>query len=234
MIQAILFDLDGTLLPMNQDLFVQAYLGGLAKHMAPYGYNPKKTVQALWEGTGAMVRNDGTQKNETLLWNVFCKYFGADVRNDEPLFNQFYENEFQDVRHICGFDSRAANAVAEIKEMGYRLILATNPLFPAIATYSRVRWAGLSAEDFELITTYENSSHCKSNPQYYLDILDSQGLKPEECVMVGNDVAEDMIAQTLGMKVFLLTDNLINKGNCNIADYPNGSFPELLDFIRRL
>ena len=234
MIQAILFDLDGTLLPMDQDLFVKAYLGGLAKHMAPYGYDPEKIVQALWEGTGAMVRNDGSKNNEVLLWDTFCKYFGADARNDEPLFVQFYENEFQDVRHVCGYDSRAAEAIAQIKRMGYRLILATNPLFPAIATHSRVRWAGLSTDDFEIITTYENSRHCKPNPQYYLDILESRGLKPEECVMVGNDVTEDMIAQTLGMNVFLLTDNLINKDKRNIEEYPHGSFPELMDFIRRL
>ena len=234
MIQAILFDLDGTLLPMDQDLFVKAYLGGLAKHMAPHGYDPQKMVQALWEGTGDMVRNDGTQKNETLLWKTFCKYFGENARMDEPLFVQFYENEFQDVRHICGFDRRAAKSIAEIKELGYRLILATNPLFPAIATHSRVRWAGLSTDDFELITTYENSCYCKPNPKYYLEILDSQGLRPEECVMVGNDVTEDMVAQTLGMKVFLLTDNLINKENRDIDAFPNGSFPELMDFIRRL
>ena len=234
MIQAILFDLDGTLLPMDQDLFVKAYLGGLAKHMAPHGYDPQKIVQALWEGTGAMVRNDGSRKNETLLWNIFCKYFGEDVRKDEPLFIQFYENEFQNVRHICGFDPRAAQTIDEIKQLGYRLILATNPLFPAIATHSRARWAGLSTDDFELITTYENSCHCKPNPEYYLDILKSQSLAPEECVMVGNDVTEDMVAKSLGMKVFLLTDNLINKDNRSIDEFPNGSFPELMEFIRRL
>ena len=234
MIKAILFDLDGTLLPMDQDLFVKAYLGGLAKHMAPHGYDPQKIVQALWEGTGAMVQNDGSSSNETLLWSVFCKYFGDHARKYEPLFIHFYENEFQDIRHVCGFDVRAAETLAQIKEMGYRLILATNPLFPAIATHSRVRWAGLATDDFELITTYENSCHCKPNQQYYLDILDSQGLKPEECLMVGNDVTEDMVARTLGMKVFLLTDHLINKENRNIDEFPNGSFPELMDFIRRL
>lgn len=234
MVQAILFDLDGTLLPMDQDLFVKTYLGALAKYMVPYGYDPQKIIQALWEGTGTMVRNDGSQTNEALLWKVFCRYFGENARDDEHLLIQFYENEFQSVRHVCGYESRSADAIREIKEMGYRVILATNPLFPAMATHSRVRWAGLSVDDFELITTYENSSHCKPNPQYYLDILKSQGLSPEECVMVGNDVTEDMIAGSLGMKVFLLTDNLINKENKDISLYPNGSFPELMDFIRRL
>ena len=30
-------------------------------------------------------------------------------------------------------------------------------------------------------------------------------VSPEECLMVGNDVSEDMIAETIGMKVFLIT-----------------------------
>ena len=56
----------------------------------------------------------------------------------------------------------------------------------------------------------------------------------EECLMVGNDVTEDMVAKTLGMKVFLLTDCLINKNGKNIDDYPNGSFEQLTDFIKNL
>lgn len=49
--------------------------------------------------------------------------------------------------------------------------------------------------------------------------------------MVGNDVSEDMIAQDLGMQVFLLTDCLINKENEDISRYPHGSFPQLMDYI---
>jgi len=32
--------------------------------------------------------------------------------------------------------------------MGFRVALATNPIFPAIATEKRIRWAGLTPEDF--------------------------------------------------------------------------------------
>ena len=165
---------------------------------------------------------------------MFSGLMGRDTRADEALFVSFYENEFQQVKDACGFDPRAAEAIAQIKAMGYRTVLATNPLFPAIATHSRVRWAGLNPGDFELITTYETSRHCKPNPDYYRDILEILNLKPEECVMVGNDVSEDMIAQSLGMKVFLLTDCIINKGNQDIQQYPHGSFPELMEFIRAL
>ena len=128
----------------------------------------------------------------------------------------------------------AAETVRALHAMGYRTVLATNPLFPPTATQSRIRWAGLIPEDFEFITTYDNSSFCKPNPDYYREILGKLNLNAGECLMVGNDVNEDMIAQTLGMQVFLLTDCLINKENRDISQYPYGSFPELMDYIRGL
>lgn len=234
MIKTILFDLDGTLLPMDQEVFLKAYLGGLAQKMAPHGYDPEMLTASIWKGTGAMVMNDGSGTNEDVFWTVFSRLMGRDTRVDEPKFAEFYENEFQNVSKSCGFNPQAAEAIREIKDLGYRVALATNPLFPAIATHSRARWAGLNPDDFDLITTYETSRHCKPNPDYYRDILETLNLRPEECVMVGNDVGEDMIAESLGMQVFLLTDCIINKDNRDIAPYPHGSFPELMEFIRGL
>lgn len=234
MIKTVFFDLDGTLLPMDQEAFLEAYLGGLAAKMAPYGYEPRLLIKSIWKGTGAMVMNDGSKRNDECFWETFSGVYGRDTKADEPIFQEFYRNEFQNVAKACGFDERAAQVIQEIKEMGMGVVLATNPLFPAIATHSRAGWAGLNPEDFAYITTYENSFHCKPNPDYYREILDKLDLKAEECLMVGNDVAEDMVSQTLGMKVFLLTDCLINKENKDISQYPNGSFPELLEYIRSL
>ena len=231
MITTFLFDLDGTLLPMDQERFIKAYIGGLAAKMAPHGYKPELLVSSIWKGTEAMVRNDGLRGNEEIFWETFSAVCGRDTRADEPIFREFYETEFQNVKHSCGFDPRAKAVIDLLKQRGFRVVLATNPLFPAIATHSRARWAGLRPEDFELITTYENSRHCKPNPDYYQDILDTLQLKPEECVMVGNDVDEDMIAGKLGMEVFLLTDCLINKSGTDISRYPHGSFEELLGYI---
>ena len=36
--KTILFDLDGTLLPMDQDAFVKYYMGLFAQKMAPHGF----------------------------------------------------------------------------------------------------------------------------------------------------------------------------------------------------
>ena len=57
--KVILFDLDGTLLPMDQNVFVKAYFGGIAKRLAPRGYEPNALIDGIWKGTGAMIKNDG-------------------------------------------------------------------------------------------------------------------------------------------------------------------------------
>ena len=125
----------------------------------------------------------------------------------------------------------AAETVEKLKREGIRVALATNPIFPSIATEKRIQWAGLRPEDFEFFTTYENSKYCKPNLCYYEELLKQLNVKSEECLMVGNDVGDDMVAEDIGMKVFLLTDCLINKTNKIISDYNNGSFDKLLQFI---
>lgn len=230
--KAILFDLDGTLLPMDQDAFVKGYFSRLAVKLAPLGYDPKKLIDAIWTGTGAMVKNDGKTTNEEAFWQKFMQIFGEQARQDEPVFADFYANEFQQVRDICGYNPKAKEAIDAIKAMGYRTVLATNPIFPAIATESRMRWAGLELQDFELYTTYENSSYCKPNPAYYQEILDKIGLEGKECLMVGNDVTEDGAAAKLGMDVFLLPACLINKENKDISAYPQGDFSDLLAYLK--
>ncbi len=231
----ILFDLDGTLLPMpDQELFLKAYMKGLAAKVAPLGYEPKKLVDTVLMGTGDVIRNDGTATNETVFWKAFCGVFGEEALRHLPVFEAFYKNEFQQVSSTCGCDARAARLIAKLKDKGFRLVLATNPLFPAVATQSRIRWAGLNEADFELVTTYENSSFCKPNLKYYEEIVNKLGLDPAQCLMVGNDVGEDMIAGKLGMKTFLLTDCLINRVQADIDAYPHGSFEALEAYIESL
>ena len=234
-IKAILFDLDGTLLPMDQEAFVKAYLKLLAVRLAPLGYEPNKLVECIWAGTEAMVKNDGSCPNEKRFWDVFQTMYSAEImERDKVLIDQFYHEEFNRAKEACGFQPMSREILDLVNRSGWTAVLATNPVFPAPATENRIRWAGLTPEDFALYTTYENSSFCKPNPKYYLEILNKLGLVPEECVMVGNDVEEDMIAATLGMKVFLLTDCLISRHGTDLSAYPHGGFEELKKFLSDL
>ena len=219
---------------MDQDIFIKAYLGGLVKVLAPKGYEPKAIAGALWKGTEDMVKNDGTKTNEQVFWDSFSAILGENVRNEEALLDDFYATDFQKIKDVCGFATEAKEIVDRLNEEGIITVLATNPLFPAVATESRMRWAGLSPEDFRIYTTYETSRYCKPNLKYYQELIDELGLCAEECLMVGNDIGDDMVAEGLGMKVFLLTDCLINKTERAVEDFRHGDFNELKKYIEEI
>lgn len=209
--QAILFDLDGTLLPMDQEEFTNGYFRLLAAKMAPYGYDPGQLVDALWQGVGAMVKNDGGAVNSERFWAVFDRAMGKNCRADEPVFDGFYRNEFRQAVRFTQPSPLSAELVRMARRKAERVILATNPIFPRCGQVTRLGFVGLSDTDFHWVTDYENSRFCKPNPAYYQDILARFGLNPGECVMVGNDMEEDIVpAAGLGMETFLVTDCLIN------------------------
>ena len=231
MIKMVLFDLDGTLLPMNQDLFIKEYFAGISKRLVSYGYDPKKLVYAIGEGTKAMFLNNGEDTNEMTYWNKFAEFYGENRSVIEPQFEEFYIKDFSKLKDTCGCNPKAREVLDLIKSKKKDVALLTNPIFPRIATKQRIMWAGLGESDFKLYTTYENSSYCKPNLKYYIEAINKLGVKPEECLMVGNDVVEDMVAKKLGMKVFLLTDCLINKYQSDISIYPNGDFNDLINYL---
>lgn len=230
-ITTVLFDLDGTLLPLNQDEFVNKYFTHLATFLSSHGYETEKFTKAIWSGITAMTENNGRACNETVFWEDFSRFYGEKVREDMPLFEEFYRDHFIALKSICGWNPRMRNVIDRVKSAGRTVAIATNPVFPATATEQRVRWAGLSPEDFRIITTYENSCFSKPNPLYYADLTKKLGVKPEECLMVGNDTLDDMIAESLGMKVFLLTDCLVNRQGKDVNDYPHGDVDQLLSYL---
>ena len=95
MLKAVLFDLDGTLLPMNDNEFTRTYFGLLCKTVAPLGYDSKKLVDTLWAGTSKMYRNDGSKTNEEVFWDCFAEIYGKDKLKDKLAFDRFYSNEFK-------------------------------------------------------------------------------------------------------------------------------------------
>lgn len=233
-LKMVLFDLDGTLLPMDQDKFVKSYFGLLAKKMAGFGYKPDALIDGVWKGTGAMVKNNGAKTNESVFWETFAHLVKENAAEDIPIFEEFYRVDFQNVKDVCGCNPNAAKAVKRIKDMGLRTALATNPIFPSIATESRIKWAGLSPSDFEKYTSYENSHFCKPNPKYFAEVIEDLGVEPDECLMVGNDLGEDTPAESLGMKVFIVTDCLIEKSGVSLDDYPHGGFDELAEYVEEI
>ncbi len=232
--RTILFDLDGTLLPMDQEQFTKAYLRELGLKGEELGYGAYELVRAVMAGLEVMVTNDGSMTNEERFWEHFLDVFGGEVQAHAEEFDRFYQNEFRRVIHATQPTPLAKQYVETLKDKGYQLVLATNPIFPQAATFERMRWAGLDPEHFALVTTYDNSRYTKPNMDYYRDILKVIGAEPEECLMIGNDVQEDLCAAQLGMDVFLVTDDLINATGEDISHWQQGNRQDLLQLLQNL
>lgn len=231
-IKTLLFDLDGTLLPMDQDEFIAHYFAALTKKMAQFGYDPRELTDAVWRATEKMILDQGPHTNERVFWDEIEKIYGPRVRLDIPEFEAFYHNEFQDIAAICPSNPESRKLIDDLKQ-DYRIILATNPIFPAAATESRIRWAGLSPDDFELVTTYENSHAAKPSKAYFEEILEKMNLNPDECLMIGNDAREDLGALKAGIPVFLVTDHLLHGDHADLSEVPHGSFEDLRDYLKQ-
>ena len=231
-LKAVLFDLDGTLLPMDQDRFMELYMESLCRKLAPLGYDAELLSRAIWHGIRAMYRNKGKHANGAVFWNTFKKHYPDMHEDTAACLDSYYEKDFDKLSSVATPDPDAKKAVEYIRAQGLRVTLATNPLFPRVATEKRIKWSGFEEKDFEFFGSYEDSKYTKPNPDYYRSIYERMGLKPCECLMVGNDVDEDMAARELGMKVFLLTDHMINRHNKDISDYPHGDFNDLIEYIK--
>ena len=233
MLDTILFDLDGTLLPMDQNDFIKAYVTQLCRRYVPCGYDKDAIIKALWTGTAAMVKNDGTCTNEDRFWAAFDALLGdtAPIRDSIP---SFYTTEFDAVKEIAAPSPLAREIVDTLRGKGYDLILATNPLFPAEGVHTRLSWIGLSPEDFSLVTTYDNSTFCKPFPGYYQEILQKTGKTPAQCRMVGNNPLDDMSAAKLGLDVYLVTDYIENEKGRPIDGFPQGSLASVLAWSEAL
>jgi FMN phosphatase YigB (HAD superfamily) len=234
--KALLFDLDGTLLPMDREEFVRAYLPGISAVAAKLG-DPRKIADCILKSSYAMVKSTSTEKTlEQVFWDAFESLSGITRAASEPIFDRFYKGEaFDSLRAVTPAEPLAPDIVKAAHATGMRVILATSPLFPRIATEKRVYWAGLKPEDFELITTFEDFHAAKPNQAYYEELLGKLDLKGPDCIMVGNDAREDLPAPgALGMETFLLLNHaIIPDGYEYHCDY-KGDYKALLEFIRSM
>ncbi len=232
-IKAILFDMDGTLLPMDMDKFINLYFKELGKIMIPFGFTPDELKTKLFAGIKAMYKNDGHQSNMAAFWEVLAA--GHENLNLEEVIavtDAFYSNEFHRVKSCTDKNPLAVKAIALAHEKSEKVILSTNPLFPMAAQESRLSWVGLKPEQFDLITSYESDSYCKPNPQYFISICERMNLRPEECLMIGNDELEDMhCASSLGMQCYLVTDWMIPREGFS-WNGPKGTFEELIEYLK--
>lgn len=234
MITTVLTDLDGTLIPFEQEDFIKLYFSYLSKALAPLGYEPKEVVNAVWRGMDAMVRNDGSRTNCEAFWQTF-RWLTPGKPDAKPVCDSFYTGDFDKVRACLKYAPDRAPLIKRLKAAELRVVLATNPVFPPDGVKTRMKWVGLSEDDFELITTYDNSTCCKPNPAYFAEILAKLGVEPQNAMMIGNSVPEDIkAAQAAGMQAFLVPEFLENPQGEDISAFPQGTLDEAVDYALKL
>ncbi len=199
----LLLDLDDTLLNTNMDAFVPAYFQALAKELGPY-VAPDSMLRALLAGTNAMNTSDDFSRT---LEQVFGAEFypRMNLNHSElnaPLEN-FYDNIFPTLGRLTTQKPEAKPFIDWALSQNFRIVIATDPLFPRKATHHRLRWAGFDPEQFELVSSFENFHFTKTHPAYYAEVLGRMGWPEGSVLMVGNDMDRDIRpAKMLGLAAY--------------------------------
>jgi FMN phosphatase YigB (HAD superfamily) len=228
--KALLFDLDGTLLPMDLDVFTKAYFHGVTRKFAHL--RPDKLIGDILHGTASMVKScDRNSTNREVFWADFAARVGSSAGVLEPMFDEFYDREFASLRQVTLANPLARPLMENLFRKGFRVVIATNPIFPERAIRERLRWLEIDGLPYDLVTTYETMHFCKPNPDYYTEVLELLEIAPGDCLMIGNDVEDDLIAGNLGIRTFLVEDCLLNPKNLPIETDYRGSFADLAAYL---
>ena len=226
MLQAVFFDLDGTLLQVDMTIFIREYLGEISEAMAPL-VNPKVFAETLLVSTEIMAaERQENAINAEVFWADFAKRLGVSRDKLQPLLDAYYAHRFNNLAGLTARCDDAIPAVQKACDLGLKIVLATNPIFPEAAVRRRMEWAGVTDLPWELITTFENMHYSKPSPKYYLEIASQINVDPSRCLMVGNEVENDIIpARAVSMSTFLVFDGqneheAITSGTNGAGDLP--------------
>lgn len=236
MIRVVLFDLDGTLLGMDEKRFSACYFSTLYRQcFDPERFSFDEAVDAVMDSVKSAASNDASERTaHEKFYGAFEKKVPGEIEIYRRKFDRYYESSaYDECRKTVSVRPEMLKAVRELKKKGYILVVATNPLFPRLAIEKRFEWAGLNVEDFEFITFSEEFHYMKPNLGYYKEILSRfPECPPSEVLMVGNDVEEDMVASRLGCAVYLVKDHLISRSGKENEIERQGSGEEFLRYIK--
>lgn len=230
----IIFDLDGTLLPMDQDAFEDTFYKSLRQYFQGLGYEEELLKSTLENGTTSMMENNGFQSNREVFETVIDAAYGKKASRFLRDYKKYFRKDFDIVRLNTRPIPDAPACIQTLKRKGYSLVLASSPLLPEEAILKELDWAGLSKNDFVYISACENSCYGKANLQFYRSLPKKIGRAPADCLVVGNDVAEDMCAVAVGFDVFLIKDCLVNRRELDYCDCKQGSFESFLEYVDEL
>jgi FMN phosphatase YigB (HAD superfamily) len=226
----LLLDLDDTLLNTNLSAFIPAYFQALSKELAPH-VAPDIMVRALLSGTHLMNESDDFSRPlQEVFDSVFFPQLNVSRNEIETAIDNFYDTIFPTLGGLTSQISDAKVFVNWATAKGYRIAIATDPLFPRKATFHRLRWAGFDPQQFELISTYEQFHFTKTHPAYYAEILGRMGWPEGPVLMVGNDLERDIApAKKLGLATFHV--DVESAASLGKDAEPRGSLSDLIGWL---
>lgn len=228
--KCILFDLDGTLLPLDNNVFTKGYFSLLTKYCSSK-IQPDIFMKCLMSGTKEMIANKGEMTNEEIFKKVFLE--GLNLKEDEifPHLEEFYRTDYHSLVECTKPTELARKLIQAACDKGYGIVLATNALFPLDAIKTRMKWANILDFPWIGITDYASTIGGKPNVRYYEHIINKHDIDANGSWMVGNDAYEDMIAKEVGFSTYLVTDCKIDKeGNMYKPDR-SGNLYDCLQFL---
>jgi len=228
----LLLDLDGTLL----DIEVSFFFGPMVEAMHDLfrdALDMDLFRKGLFGGTESIMverRSDG-ETNRDGFNHTFSTLTGMEIADIGQRFQRFYTEIFPTLGSYGRPVAGASEFLAKAEKRGFTLCLATNPIFPTSAVLERLRWSGIDPDLFGFIPGLENMSTCKPNPEYYLDLASRLGVDPSVCLMVGNDVQQDLPASETGMGTFLVEGQVIDRGSSDLKPDARGSLGDLATIL---
>lgn len=234
MIKTVFFDLDGTLLGMDEKQYIRLYMPLLYQAFDKEHYTFEEFARLIMKALQEMIADLSDTTDIESYFESFKKGFKGDAEAQFARFMKFYETTYELVKPSTFVQKSMVEAVKILKKKNYRLVIATNPIFPKIATQQRIKWAGLDLSDFELVTYQEEMHYCKPHLEYYQEIIKKLDLIPEEIMMVGNNVEEDMVAGKLGLKTYLVEDCLLDPQGKIDQCLLKGSAKDFLEYVKEV
>lgn len=191
-IRTVLLDLYGTLIYQSNPVAYEE----ISEYLYRRGYNisPQEFRAAFTFVAFIDYPKYGYRNWHSFIARVFSR---LETRMDKGTLNTvagLYENRPYQLY------PDAAEAIAKVKKAGFRLGLVT-----AGTRFMVTNALGSIRECFDLVMTSYEAGCDKSNPKMYLKALKILGAKPEETVMVGDDLQLDVVLpKSLGINAVFL------------------------------
>jgi len=166
-IQAVLFDLDGTILDTNE-LIIQSFLYSL-QGAVPAGFNREQIIPAMGQPLQDQLQLFSDQEDVTAFREAYRDY---NYRMHDEMVTLF---------------PGVAETIRALKQSGIKLGVVTTKMYPM--TERALKMFGLF-EQMDTIVTLEDVEHAKPHPEPVLKALAAIGIEPPQAVMVGDSVVD--------------------------------------------